>query len=155
MNKCKNDKHDYHYYPTINEDGWRCIYCNSRPGEPPGFSPHLDRSHIYEKVRGVLHELCVANLISVSNGTGADLLIAKVCDRCVREMRFDQCSILFYLAEEKWKDHAEYWKKVSEGILAGKDPRDRCHCGKLANVSQYTSTGWIRYCSQEHAPKGE
>ncbi len=154
MSKCKNGC-DFHYYPATNEDGWRCLYCDHRPGEPPGFSPHLDRSHIYEKVGGLLHDLCDVNLIFVSNATGADLLTSAVTDRCVKEQRFDQYSILLFLLEEDTPGHAGYWKDISEGVLVGKDPRDRCHCGKLANGSQYSSTGWIRYCSQEHAPKDE
>jgi hypothetical protein len=151
MSKCKNGC-DFHYFPAVNEDGWLCVYCDNRPGEPPGFSPQLDREQIYFKVGGILHDACDADLIFVSNGTGADLLTAKVADRCVKERRFDQYSILSYILQEMAPGHAEYWRGVSEGILAGKDPRDRCHCGKLANLH---IGGGGDYCSYEHAPKDE
>jgi hypothetical protein len=139
---------DYHYYPSTNEDGWRCTSCGHRPGEPAGFSPELDRKRIFFKVGGILHDACDENLIYVSNGTGADLLISAVADRCVEEGRFDQYSILLFLLEETTPSHAKYWGELSESILAGADPRDRCHCGALANIH----SGGALYCSWDHMP---
>jgi|SRR5882672_3034311 len=140
---------DYYYYPETNEDGWRCATCGHRPGEPAGFSPKLDRERIYLKVGGILHDACDADLVYVSNGTGADLLTSAVADRCVKEGRFDQYSILLFLLEEMTLDHAKYWRDISESILAGADKRDRCHCGELAKMY----INGKHYCCMVHAPE--
>jgi hypothetical protein len=145
--ECTNG-HDYQWKPDdCNEAGWFCVYCDHRPGEPAGFSPQLDRELIYWKVGGLLHDICDMDLIYISNGTGADLLTSAVADRCVKEGRFDQYSILLFILEEVTADHAKYWKGVSDGIVAGKDPRDRCACGTLAN----SWTNGKHYCS-DHRP---
>lgn len=155
LKNCKNDEHEYHYYPQTNEDGWRCVYCDDQPGEPPGFSPRLDRAQIYEKVGGILLDASSNDLISISNGSQGDYLTAKVADRCVRDRYFDQYSILAFILDELTPGHAMYWKEISEGIIAGADPRDRCHCGKLATGHSFSSAGKAAYCSWEHAPKEE
>lgn len=151
MSKCKNGC-DFHYYPATNEDGWRCIYCDHHPGEPPGFSPQLDRELIGLKVGAILHDACNAHLISVSNGSDGDCLSALIADKCVRADRFDQYSILFYLLAEMTPSHAEHWREVSDGIIAGANKRNRCHCGKLATLH---IGGQGDYCSMAHAPKEE
>jgi hypothetical protein len=143
------DKCDYHYYPNPNEAGWQCPACGHRPGEPPGFSPELDRKLIEIKAGGLLMELTMAELIYVSNGSSGELLTARVADRCVRENRYDQYSILLYLLEITTESHAEYWQEISENILKETDIRDRCHCGKLAT----SWTGDKGYCSMEHQPE--
>lgn len=140
---------NYHYYPETNEAGWRCTDCDHRPGEPPGYSPQLDRKLIDFKVGAILMDACTANLIYVSNGSHGEFLAAKVADRCVREDRFDQYSILLYILEEMTQSHAEYWKGISDGVIAGKDPRDRCHCGQLAKMH----IGKASYCSMAHSPE--
>lgn len=42
---------DFYYYPSINEEGWKCVdQCGQlMPGDPPGFRPDLDRDQIYRK----------------------------------------------------------------------------------------------------------
>jgi hypothetical protein len=154
MNKCK--EHDYHWYSDgCNEAGWKCTACDHQPGEPPGFSPQLDRERIFWKVGAVLHDMTDADLISVSNGSEGDCLTAQIADRCVAENLFDQYSIQLFLLREMTPSHAEYWKEIGEGILTGNDPRDRCHCGKLATGHQFDANGKASYCSFEHAPKHE
>jgi hypothetical protein len=149
MSESECGEHEFHYYSAINEDGWKCTDCGHRPGEPPGFSPELDRKLIWMKVGAILWDACAERLISVSNGSGADVLTSVVADRCVKEGRFDQYSILLYILEEETPEHAEYWKEISAGVLSGADPRDRCHCGKLATM-RIGKVG--HYCSDACAP---
>jgi hypothetical protein len=126
--------HDHHYFPAPNENGWRCLLCNEKPGEPPGFSPQLDRARLGEKVFALLNELCNTDLVYVSNGTGGDVIIIDVMARCRKEQRYDQYSILLFILDAMTERRALYWSKISEGIVAGRDERERCACGKLATV---------------------
>lgn len=135
-------EHDYHYFAEINEAGWRCPICGDKPGEPPGFSPQLDRKRLEMKVFAMLNTLHDADLIYISNGTMGDAVVDAVGARCWNEKRFDQYSILLFILELMADSHAEYWRKVSEAIMAGKDERPRCHCGKLSTVS----SGDNRWC---------
>ncbi len=91
-------EHDFHWFADpANERGWRCVACEHKPGEPPGFSPAHDRSHVERKVR-----------------------------------------------------HATFWREISEGILAGKDPRDRCACGALSSITTWKDRNRVVACSHEH-----
>lgn len=136
--------HDYYFYPSTNEDGWKCANCGDRPGEPAGFSPALDRLLIDIKVGGLLNDLCDHDFIHVSNGTGGDILTDIITKRCVAENLFDQYSILMFILESETPSHAKYWADVSESILAGRDKRDRCACGKLVAI-----IGTGKWCSFE------
>lgn len=136
--------HDYQYFAATNENGWRCLHCTDKPGEPPGFSPQLDRSRLEFKVFALLNELHNTDLVYVSNGTMGDSLVNAVAARCLNERRFDQYSILFFILDLMTESHALYWSKVSEAIVNGKDQRNRCHCGKLATCSRGTD----HWCSE-------
>ena len=43
----------------------------------------------------------------------------------------------------------DFWRDRHEKILAGNDPRERCHCGKIAHIF----SGGAAYCSGAHMPK--
>jgi len=128
---------EFYYYPAPNEAGWKCVDCGQKmPGDPAGYRPDLDRKEIRLKAGGLLNDLHNANLIYISNGSHGDHIEAKVADRCRREGRFDQYSILLLILEELTPSHAEYWKRVGDGVVSGNDPRSRCDeegCGKLAD----------------------
>lgn len=137
--------HEFHWYPAAaNEQGWKCCFCDERPGEPPGFSPRLDRERLDAKVFALIDEMHNSKLIHVSNGSEGDYLIGQLRKRCAAEDRFDQQSILLFLLELDTQSHAAYWQKISNAILAGKDERKRCECGKLANVF----SGDKAFCSE-------
>jgi hypothetical protein len=141
-------EHEFYFYPEPhNEAGWKCINCKLQPGEPPGFSPNLDRLKCRTKVDGLLLDLHNHDFVSVSNGDCGDGLGAMVAERCEREGRFDQYSILLFILEAMTKSHADYWKKISDGILAGNDPRHRCDCGKLATSYTFKDGKETRRCS--------
>jgi hypothetical protein len=118
--------------PTApNEDGWHCQYCCAElPGEPPGYRPDLDESEIEEKVDAILTYLTLANFVYVSNSGHAEYLISAASDRCRASRCFDQISIIMIIAEAL--GDRKYWRDLGESIRAGKDSRERCHCGKLA-----------------------
>lgn len=141
-------EHDFFYYMATNEDGWKCCGCGHKPGEPPGFSPRLDRSEIGRKVYGVLSDLVDHDFIHVSNGSHGDAITSAVADRCQEAKRFDQYSIVLFIVEGMAESHAKYWREVSEGVLAGKDPRNRCPCGALSNSSASSGGGgpWTYRC---------
>lgn len=136
--------HEYHYYAATNEDGWRCVFCKDRPGEPAGFCPELDRKRLHAKVFALLTTLHEADLIYISNGGMGESIINAVEARCLNEKLYDQYSIQLFILELLTDSHAKYWAEVSEAIVAGKDTRARCHCGKLATVS----SGKNRWCSE-------
>lgn len=145
-------QHDFHWYQNFcTESGWKCCVCQHKPGEPPGFSPELDRAELERKVGAVMHDLHDANFIYISNGTGGDGLTSAIAERCRAEGRYDQGSIALFILESQVPSHAAYWKGISDGIVDGHDPRRRCHCGKLAN--QYR--GDHAYCSFECAKQKE
>ena len=143
MSECR---HDYHWYSNfVTEAGWKCCLCNEKPGEPPGFSPALDRAELERKVCAVMSDLHDANFIYISNGSGGDMLTADVVEWCRRQNRFDQGSIAFFILATVVPSHAKYWGEVSEGVIAGKDPRRRCHCGRLSTMT----IGDRAYCSSD------
>ena len=144
---CAHDS--LYWYPAINEEGWKCVDCGLRPGEPAGFSPAHDRSHTKVKCACVLHDLADANLLSVSNGSEGDALAARAAKRCTETGRYDQHSIVMFLADLVAND-GRFWRETSEGILAGKDPRKRCACGALAtsySISNGVSRAFCSTCS--------
>jgi hypothetical protein len=143
-------EHEFYYYPETNEAGWRCSACKFKPGEPAGFSPELDRSRTDMKVMSMLMDLTEQDLVSVSNGEHGEAIALAVTKRCHAAKRFDQYSILLFILELMTERHARYWADVSDAIVAGKDKRDRCHCGKLVKVWQ----GTAKACGFEHLPGG-
>lgn len=138
-------EHEYHWYLAINEEGWRCCSCGDKPGEPPGYSPRLDRDEVQRKVWAVLSDLHDHNFVHVSNGSHGDFLTARVADQCVSTGRYDQKSIALFLLESLAGD-GEFWKLRGESIIAGNDNRDRCHCGALARVF----SGGKSFCFSHH-----
>lgn len=146
-------KHDglYWYAAPANEQGWRCADCGWQPGEPPGFSPAHDRSRLWTKVWCIVHDLHEAKIIYVSNGSGGDALSTEVARECQARDLYDSVSIARVILEHEAGDrHAGYWRGISEGILAGKDPRPRCACGQLATMSACGGAVVTRACSNEH-----
>lgn len=130
--RCQHES--YYWYPSPNEAGWQCSNCGHKPGEPAGYSPQLDRAEIYLKAYFVISDAADANLLTgISNSSAADALTSDVVAKCEQAGRYDQQSILLYALELTANEHAEYWKQVGDSILAGRDIRDRCACGKLAN----------------------
>jgi hypothetical protein len=141
-----NCQHDFHWYlQDCNEDGWMCCACKHKPGEPPGFSPELDRKEIERKAWAILHELCDAKFIYVSNSTAGDSISSHVADMCRGAGFYDQWSVAKCILDTLAPSHGTFWKGISDGIIAGKDPRDRCHCGRLSN----RSIGDRHFCSSE------
>lgn len=139
----------YWYAAPANEKGWKCVDCGWQPGEDPGYSPEHDRSHIETKVGGILHDLHDAQIIYVSNSSGGDAITAAVAARCVAEKLYDSVSIARLIVELCCGErHAAFWRDRGEAIVAGRDMRDRCHCGVLARVY----TGGKGFCSMGHVP---
>ena len=108
------------YYPKCNEDGWKCTDCGYRPddsGKRPGFSPKTDRELIDIKVGGLLMDLTQhVELVYVSNGTSGDVITSMVVERCNKEERYDQYSILLFILEIMTPSHAKYWKEQAEEL---------------------------------------
>lgn len=146
----KNCTHEYHWFlSACNETGWKCVSCDDKPGEPEGFSPQLDRSHTYHKVGGILNDLHDQEFVHVSNGTGGDQITELVAAKCHETGRFDQDSILLFLMQQMNHGNGKYWKEVSESIIAGRDNRERCQCGRLARIFTSDEFGKHHYCSSE------
>src|ERR1044072_891786 len=116
------------------EDGWHCLLCQEKaPGEPPGYRPDLDESEIEAKLASVLMDMTHAvELVYVSNNDQGESLIGMAAKMCRLAGHYDQYSIAYFLLGLANRTHADYWKRIGDGIRAGADPRDRCHCGKLA-----------------------
>lgn len=145
--KCKHESFTWRLKPC-DETGWTCLDCNKPlPGEPPGFRPDLDRSNTSDKVGGILMDLHMGEFIYMSNNTAGDGLTAAVVAECKRTGFYDQASILLFVLQIDAASDGPFWKNISEGILAGKDPRDRCWCGKLSELSD--SNG--KFCSLAHS----
>ncbi len=108
--ECKHET--VFYYPSINEDGWKCLDCGDL-----GFRPDLDKSHIYSKVMGILMDMCEKKLIYVSNGTQGDIIRENVASICLKKGAYDQYSIILEIMKD-WnvgtKGHSTYWKKKSK-----------------------------------------
>lgn len=141
----------YWYASPANEQGWKCVDCNWQPGEPAGFSPQYDRSHLHTKVSCIVHDLHDAEIIYVSNGSDGDALTAATTDRCRERGLYDSVSIARVVLEIEADDkHTAFWRDISEGIIAGRDPRDRCACGQLSRITTWRDRQRVVACSQEH-----
>lgn len=136
--KCNGKEFRWRSSPC-NEDGWECCSCNNKPGEPSGFCPQLDRELVAVKIHDLLLALSGhlggTEFIYVSNGSMGEVVVASVAAACRATSFYDQgyilTRILVALGEANGSD---YWQRISKGILAGKDPRERCPCGRLANL---------------------
>ncbi len=149
---------EFSWQPAINEKGWFCCECNAQPGEPPGYCPELDRQEIARKVDALLLALHDYDFTCVSNGSTGDWIVGATVHWCKDEGYYDQAAILQRLlryndgvpgSEEEGPNHSNYWKKVGDGVLGGKDPRSRCPCGALATRSR-TYQGETTYACNEH-----
>lgn len=141
----------YWFADPANERGWKCTDCDWRPGEEPGFSPAHDRSHLETKVGCILMTMHEAEVIYVSNGIDGDRLTSLVTKYCSERSLYDSVSIARVILEHEGSDrHARFWRDISEGILAGKDPRTRCACGKLATQWRISAGVSTPACSMEH-----
>lgn len=140
------------YAAPATEAGWKCADCSWQPGEPPGFSPQHDRSHLSTKVWCITNDLHDASIIYVSNGTSGDALAAAATTLCQQRKLYDSTSIARVILELDADDrHARFWRDISEGILAGRDPRDRCACGKLSRITSWLDGGQrVTACCHEH-----
>lgn len=142
--------HYYRYDLATNENGWICCMCDEKPGEPPGFSPWLDRQQIDVKVNCIMLMLHGEGggppYITISNGSEGEAIAGAVVDRCNETGRYDQYSIIQYIFEAQ-SGHGDYWQKISKGVLSGNDHRKRCHCGELSTCI----SGGKHFCSK-HSP---
>lgn len=148
--------HEYHWYPAMNEEGWRCCSCGHKAGEhsAKGFSAELDRSELGHKVHGLLAELHAADFISISNSCEGGSIVGWVEAQCRELDLYDQNTIcrLIFVAN---KSHTEYWAKISRAILAGEDDRLRCPGGRLSQCSTgcaTSPTGWTERCFDPSCP---
>jgi hypothetical protein len=145
-------EHEYHWYASpCDEAGWRCAFCEHKPGEPAGYSPQLDRELIGRKVYGVLTTMADADIVYVSNGSEADHMVAMVARLCVDTATYDSETIARMLIEIRANDaHAKFWRDRGESILAGKDNRNRCHCGALATWTRVGGPGKSEHGCGKH-----
>lgn len=164
MAKCKDGECHYSWYMSwdgsdrgTNETGWQCMNCQDRPGEPPGFSPQLDRSNTFDKVMGIMLDLAATRACNFSNSTDGMMTAEIIAARCREEDVYDQWSICEWIFEYKNRDrgeghgHRAYWKRIAEGVLSGNDPRDRCEAhSELANhwVSKGNGEPAKAYCNK-------
>lgn len=114
------------------EAGWQCFCGGKPPGDPAGYSPWLDRSEIRTKVSVVLMVMHASGLIYMSNNDHGDNVIAHVAHHCQESGCFDQYTIIAEIMRQINATHAKRWKEIGSGVITGNDPRERCHCGKLA-----------------------
>jgi len=145
------------YFPSApNNDGWRCIGCEHRPGEPAGFDPFIDKHCIESKVSSMLMDLHSNKWVYMSNNDCGDAMTGAVVNRCRETSSYDQASILKFLFEinAEGSDGGEsYWAKMGRAIVEGKDPRKRCPGGRLATVYSNLSGGdWKRSCHEKDCP---
>ncbi|HYF47651.1 MAG TPA: hypothetical protein VD926_15655 [Acidimicrobiales bacterium] len=93
---------------ATDEDGWACD-CGKL-----GFRPDLDAELIEEKVGAVLFWLAHHDVVSVSNGTTGDYIVANVAQAARKAGRYDQYTIVsLILSDPNLAGHAEYWAKRS------------------------------------------
>lgn len=136
---------------NVNERGWVCVECDEQTvGEPPGFSPFLDRELIDRKAENLAQHLVTAGLISLPEMWYLELCGGYVAEKCNDIKTYDSYTVMQFVLE-CWANydflahhgaehcqgtggHAAFWKNISDGVLAGNDPRDRCECGELATV---------------------
>lgn len=137
-----------YWYPAPNDErGWLCVDCGFAPGEEPGYSPEHDRDLLHIKVWSLLNDLADAQLVSVSNSSHGDSIVAQAT-RIARDARtFDQESLVAIIAKLCAGD-GKFWREQHEAILAGKDNRDRCRCGKLATSISWRDGKRVTECSE-------
>ena len=151
LERCPKCGSEIYYYPACNEDGWRCTSsgCEHKPGEPPGFDPARDRALISLKVHGLLLDLHERGFIYCSNSSAGDGVTGAAADRCREAGRFDQYSIIEFIFASQ-ASHGDYWKEISEGVLAGNDTRRRCPGGRLSTMSTGNGQGgWSESCFEK------
>lgn len=140
-----------------NEGGWQCVNCDLRPGEPPGYSPAHDRSHLRTKVWSILHDLVNAGIVYVSNSDHGESLTDAATSTAEASGNLDQYSIALAILSIMAPSHAVFWRERGEAIVAGRDDRERCACGALANVftsgGGKPSTAWCSTCSSKELRK--
>lgn len=124
------------WYLATNEDGWKCVDCDLKPGEPPGYSPAHDSSHLRVKVSNILDEMHTAGLVYVSNATEGEVLTDAVTFKLQQSGDWDQYSIVAAIMAERTPSHAAYWRQKSDAILEGNDKRPRCPCGALSTSTR-------------------
>lgn len=123
----------YWYAAAHDERGWLCVDCGLAPGEEPGYSPQHDRDHLYIKCSCILHDMADAGLVSISNSSHGEG-VAHHAAQIARDARtLDQESIVAIIARLCAGD-GKFWRERHESILAGRDNRDRCRCGRLAHA---------------------
>jgi len=146
---CKHKNEEWFWkVQSCNEYGWHCMDCEEPfPGEPPGFSPHLDRKEIAGKVHGLMLDMMDANFVHFSNSDHGHHVCTTVVDWCKRKGIYDQYSIIGRIFKVDGKRHAKFWKKIGKGVIKGKDPRDRCDCGALSNISSIRKGEILHSCS--------
>lgn len=144
--KCKCGSTEFRWVlASCNEDGWLCLECEAKPGEPPGFCPQLDRQDTAGKVFDILNQLHDLNFTYVSNGSMGDGMVGRVVYTCRKSGVYDQESIVVRLLRAGAGHHAAFWKKISLGVIRGQDERNRCACGKLATRSHYPGDGTTKH----------
>ena len=107
-----------HWYWSINEEGWH------KNGVCLGYRPDLCKEHIESKVIGILLELSESEIFYISNGTEGDMLTSLVADRCIKENKYDQHSIVLFIAEHETPSHAEYWASKAANWNSDKTESD-------------------------------
>lgn len=139
--------HEFHWYPTINEKGWKCCLCGYQPGEPAGFSPHLDWLETQRKVGAILLDLDHHGFVSVSNGSEGESICRHVARVARERNHLTQLEIIGLLVAALDDRHGLYWRGVRDGIIAGSDPRPRCACGVLATRFSWRNGNPHNTCS--------
>lgn len=150
--KCKGTSHCWRISPC-NEDGWGCPDCGHvLPGEPPGYSPQLDREETVSKVDSILQHLHHWDFIHISNSSEGDSAVHFIAGLCHELGLFDQLSIITLICQHKGS--AKYWRELGEAILNGRDPRRRCDCGKLATRFQGDRAWCSDACQKKEVQQG-
>jgi hypothetical protein len=133
---------------ALNEQGWRLSNSDEpAPGEPDGYRPDLDRAMIYTKVHCIAEAMREQHLYEIPEME----YLSMAAEACKRRGKYDQYTIIEMLCQVQ-KSHGDYWKKVGQGIVKGKDPRTRCWCGKLAKCYN-PGKEQANACSPEHYTK--
>jgi hypothetical protein len=146
---CKST--EFRYAPAApTEEGWCCARCDLKPGEPLGFCPELDASDTSGKVTDILFRLTGEtggpSWLYISNGTEGEGVVHSVVQQCQEAGIYDQSFIVLRLfaAADYGETHSAFWKKISDGVRAGNDPRVRCACGQLATAGGECSACWSK-----------
>jgi hypothetical protein len=110
---------DTFYYACVNEDGWKCVGCDTTFG----FRPDLDRELTVIKVHGLLMDFHESKLIYISNGTMGEIIAENVAARCFAENFYDQEHVLrFILEDPNMRPDSTFWQTRAERWLLGAEP---------------------------------